>query len=230
MLVELAESVDLPPFSDSPATFITQTRAMAYLSASVHAFAQKHRAFGLLATTGTINAVSGTKAYALPTDFAALISIMTTVQGQPFKLERMDIDDIDLQPTNGTGWQSYQAGYAILGEQLIVTDPKAAYTLTLRYVPELPMFNTGGAAIADFSATTDYILAKGSIDQWVVLDSAIKCMRKQEKDPSAFVRGREEIEERLLDNLRDRNEHDASSVRETYDRGGGEYNDLWGRW
>jgi hypothetical protein len=211
----LAEAVDLPAFTAS--TYVTQTRAIEYLSDSVHAFAQKHRGFGLLATTGTINAVSGTKSYNLPDDFAALINVTTTVNSAPAKLVRVDIDEIDLQPTNNTGWAfGARPAYTILADQLVITDPKASYTLTLRYVPELPMYNSGNTAIADFSATTDYILTKGSIDQWVVLDSAVKIQRKQQIDPGPFIASKAEIEGQLVENLKDRNEHDAGQVRDAW--------------
>jgi hypothetical protein len=215
LLDRLAEAVDLPAFTAN--TYVTQTRAIEYLSDSVHAFAQKHRGFGLLATTGTINAVSGTKAYNLPDDFAALINVTTTVNSAPVKLVRVDIDEIDLQPTNNTGWAfGARPAYAILADQLVITDPKASYTLTLRYVPELPMYNTGNTPISDFGATTDYILTKGAIDQWVVLDSAIKIQRKQMIDPTPFIQARGDIEAQLVENLKDRNEHDAPVIRDSW--------------
>ena len=192
MLTSLAMEVDLPAFSDSPATFVTQTQAIELLSQSCHAFSQKHQAFGLLAKTGTISVVVGTTAYNLPDDFAALLGMESDPEG-------------------------VCGSYEFFGDQIVVSEPSSAYTLTIRYVPELPMYNTSDVAIYDFSATTDYILTKGTIDQWVVLDAAIKIYRRQDKDPSAVIAAREEIERDLIQNLIDRDALSGNYVRNDWD-------------
>lgn len=195
LLGDLAEAVDFPRgFSDSPATYVTKTRAARYLSESVHAFAQKHQAFGLLAKTANIAVVVGTTEYALPDDFCALL-------------------DLDSDPHGMHG------SYQILGEQIILSTPRRAYTLIMRYVHELPIFDSGDAATSDFDPADDdgYILCKGAIDQWVVLDSAIKITRKQDKDPSALMLEREAIEQNLIQNLIDRDAQSPSYVRNDWD-------------
>jgi hypothetical protein len=226
LLDRLAEAVDLPGgFSDSPATFVPKTRAIEYLSDSVHAFAQKHQAFGLIAkfaSFSTTTAISGanthTLEFELPDDFAALVNI-TFVDSTSLsrKLSRADIDEIDLQTVAGQDWTFTKALYTILGTRLITSKPQGVYTLSMRYVPELPMFNTANNPIPDFTTDTDYILCSGAIDQWVVLDSAIKVNRKQQIDPSPQIAARDEIEVNLLNNVSDRNIHDAAQVQNAWD-------------
>lgn len=182
MLSDLATETDSKAFSDSPATFVTQTQAIRMLSQSVHAFAQKHNAFGLLSKTATISVVvtdQATREYALPDDFVALLEIET------------DPDNVIFD-------------YEFFGDDIVVSKPHQAYTITLRYAHEMPMFNTSDVAIYDFGATTDYILSKGAIDRWVVLDSAVKVFEKQEKDPSSKIALRQDLEANLLQNLIDR--------------------------
>jgi len=224
MLADLAEVTEEVAFASN--TYITQTQAIRYLSQSVHAFSQLTLANDLLAKVDTFTTASGTQTYALPSDFAMLVNMYYQVNGQPNKIWRVDIDDIDKRSTLYCGWQSERAMYAIMGESIYTTDPKGVYTVTRRYVPELPMYNTGGTAIADFSATTDYIQCRGGIERWVVRDSAVKVLQKQRTDPSLLVTMRNDVEAALKPNVLDRDAHENPTVRNSWDgpllRGGRE--------
>jgi hypothetical protein len=215
MLTDLANVTEEPAFSTT--TYVTQTEAIRYLSQSAHAFSQLTLAQDLLSKTDTFSATSGTQTYALPSDFAMLVNMYFPVNGQPNKLYRVDIDDIDKRSTYYNGWARERAFYAIIGESIITTDPKGTFTVTRRYVPELPMYNTGNTAIADFSATTDYVLCKGGIERWLVLDSAIKVYQKQRTDPSLLIAMRNDIEAALKPNVLDRDAHENPKVRNLWD-------------
>jgi hypothetical protein len=216
MLVDLANVTEEPTFASN--TYVTQTEAIRYLSQSAHAFSQLTLAQDLLSKTDTFSAVSGTQTYALPSDFAMLVNMYFPVQGQPNKLCRADVDSIDQCSTSYGGWVQGRALYCILGENIYVTDPKAAYTVTRRYVPELPMFNTGGTAIADFGATTDYVQCKGGVERWLVLDAAIKIYQKQRTDPAILMAMRGDVEAGLKPNILDRDAHENPHVRNSWDR------------
>jgi len=224
LLTDLAEVTEEPTFDAN--TYVTQTQAIRYLSQSVHAFSQLTLAQDLLAKTDTFTVSAGTQSYALPSDFAMLVNLYYQVNGQPNKIWRVDIDEIDKRSTLYGGWQSERAMYAIMGELIYTTDPKGTYTVTRRYVPELPMYNSGNTPIADFSAITDYIQCKGGIERWVVLDAAIKIYQKQRTDPSILVAMRSDVEAALKPNVLDRDAHENPMVRNSWDgpllRGGRE--------
>lgn len=219
LLSDLAECCDDPPYSDSPATFVTKAAATRYLSQSCHAFALQHRGFGILSASTTFNTVSGTTSYAVPSDFAALEYMVYLYQGENQPMFRRVIEDIDLAPRqNASAWGVSDAIYALEGEFFVTNDPKDVFTVTVRYVPELPMRNAGGTPIPDFSADTDVLLCKSGIDQWVVWDAAIKVKRKQDQDPSMFVAARGDIEEVLKASLVDRDTLHAPTVSNAWDR------------
>lgn len=228
LLADLADACDDDPYTDAPATFVTQTRAMRYLSQSVHAFALQHLGFGILSKSFTFNTVSGTRSYALPTDFAAHKHMTYLYQGNPRPVFRREAEEVDLSPlTLGGGWGECDAIYAIEGEFIIVNDPKATFPVTMRYVPELPMLDNADVPIADFSATTDKLLCKGAIEQWVVADAAAKVMIKRQEDPSAKLAQRADIESVLKASVTERDATHAPAVVNSWDRQGTYFRGSW---
>lgn len=217
LLSDLAECCDEPAFDAT--SYVTKTAATRYLSQSCHAFALQHLGFGILSSTFAFNTVNGTRSYALPSDFAAHKYMTYLFQGENQPVYRRTLEDIDLAPlASGGGWGVSDAMYSIEGEFIVTNDPKGAFPVTMRYVPELPMRNTGGTAIADFAADTDVLLCKGAIEQWVVWDSAIKVKRKQDQDPGQFVAARNDIEQALKAAVIERDVLHAEQVSNSWDR------------
>lgn len=217
LLSDLAAECDEAPFDTT--SYVTKTQATRWLSQSVHAFSLTHRGFGILSKTTTFTTSSGTREYALPTDFAALRYLTYEYQGEPQPVLRRPLEEIELAArTNADAWGANTAIYCIEGEYFVVNDPKGTFTVTVRYVPELPMLNASDTPIADFSADTDKLLCKVAIDQWVVLDSAIKVARRNEKDPSLYIAARADIETALLEAVQERDTLHAPVVTNSWDR------------
>lgn len=219
LLADLADACDDDAYSDAPATFVTKTRATRYLSQSVHAFALQHLGFGILSKTYAFNTVSGTREYALPTDFAAHKFMTYLYQGEPAPIFRRSLEEVELAPrTSAAGWNYDGAFYSIEGEFIVVNDPKGVFAVTMRYVPELPILNAGGTAIADFAADTDVLLCKGAIEQWVVADAATKVLIKSQQDPSAKISQRNDIESVLKASVVEREANHAEAVADSWSR------------
>lgn len=228
LLADLADACDDDPYSDAPATFVTKTRATRYLSQSVHAFALQHLGFGILSKQFNFSTVSGTRSYALPTDFAAHQYMTYQYQGDPRPVFRKSSEEVDLYQQSQTGgWGEFEAIYSIEGEFLITNDPKGAFSVTMRYVPELPILNAGGTQIADFAADTDVLLCKGAIEQWVVADAAAKVLLRGQQDPSAQIARRNDIEQVLKASVTERDANHPLGVVDSWSRWG--YRG-YGRW
>jgi hypothetical protein len=221
LLGDLADACDDDAYSDSPATFITKARATRYLSQSANAFALQHLGFGILSKTFAFSTVSGTRQYALPSDFAALRHMTYLYQGEPTPIFRRDLETVELSPNlNSDGWNLTRALYSIEGEFIVTNDPKGVFQVTMRYVPELPILDNAGVAKPDFTADTDVILCKGMIDQWLVFDSAIKVLRKRQQDPSVMIGARQDVEAALKSSVTDRDASHAEQVTNSWDRQG----------
>lgn len=234
LLEDLRVAVDLKPFTTT--TYITKVMATRWLNEAAQTFSRQYASFGLYSKTATFAVVSGTKEYAFATiapDFAALQSLIYPLNGEPVRVRRAtDTEQIDMQSPTSDGWNSGVAYYLVLGENLLVTDPRGSFTVTMRYCPELPVYNTGGTAIADLSADTDYVLEKGCVADWLVQDAAMKIMRKQRIDPGPWFAAREEAAASMKPTTLDRDVHNAERVRNTWGesdyigdvrRGGGLY-------
>lgn len=218
LLEDLRVAVDLKPFTTT--TYVTKTMATRWLNEAAQTLSRTYASFGLYSKTTTFNVVSGTKEYALATiasDFACVQNMIYPLNGEPARVRRAeDIDLIDMQSSSSQGWASGYAFYLVFGENLIVTDPRGPYTVTMRYCPELPVYNAGGTAIPDFTADTDYILEKGCMADWLVQDAAMKIMRKQRIDPTPWFQAREELSAQMKQTTMDRDVHNAERVRNTW--------------
>lgn len=231
LLDDLAITADMPAFT--PETRPTDDQALRMLSQSLYDFSHVHKSFGTRFKESTIAVVSGTELYDLPTDFVSLRYLRYTDSGTRRKIRRGDIDDMDRQGNVPTGWQGGRAVYMLMGRnaaslahQIRFNDPRGAYTVTIGYVPELEVYTTGDVAKAELTQLTDKIMAEGGIDRWIVIDSAIKIWRLEQKDASDLRNMREEVEQRLQAHMIDRDVDEAEVVRNAWDRG--EVDDLWG--
>jgi hypothetical protein len=220
ILDDIRVYADVPAFSAS--TKPTKTQATRLINKALFRFSHKHKAFGTRFKTSTISVSSGTTSYSLPTDFAALRYFRFTENGERRKIEKGDADKIDMLDTYNVGWQAERAYYWLPdGTQTVYfTDPRASYTVTIGYVPELEAYNSGGTAQAELSSDTDYILDDGGVDDWVALEVAIYIVGAvEERDATFLIALQQKSEQDLIDHLTDRDVDEPERVRNTWDRG-----------
>ena len=216
---DVALYADVPAFSS--ATKPTQAQVTDMLNRSLYDLQGVLRQHEVLFKTGTISAVSGTTSYALPTDFASLRYLRFTEGGVRQKIEKGSVDDIDREDTSTVGWKAGTAKYWLPagGKTIYFTDPRASYTVTVGYVPELALFDTNDAAKAEFTTGTDYVLSDGGIDEWIALDVAIKVAGIiEERDTSTLERRQAITLERIIEHSSTRDEDESFRVRNAWDR------------
>lgn len=222
LLGDVALYADVPAFTTS--TRPTKAQATRLINESIYDFGHEHKAFGTRFNTTTIAVSSGTTTYALPGDFAALRYLRFTEGGERRKIYRGTIDDMDREGTYSRGWSDSKALYMLLGissgaPQIMFTDPKASYTVTVGYIPELTVEDSGGTSLSDLSADTDRLFEQGGICTWVALDAAIKIKEIDQEDASDLRQRRLEIEGRLKAHLEDRDVDEPMHVRNTWGSG-----------
>lgn len=222
LLGDMALYADVPAFTTS--TRPTKAQAIRLLNESIYDFGHEHKGFGTRFTTSTINVVSGTTTYALPGELAALRYLRYTDGGERRKIHRGTIDDMDRQGTYARGWSEIEPKYMLLGvaggvPQIMFTDPKASYTVTVGYVPELTCEDSIGTALPELADDTDRLFELGGICTWVAIDAAIKVKEIMEQDATDLRQRRAEIEGRLKSHLEDRDVDEPLYVRNTW--GGG---------
>jgi hypothetical protein len=238
LLEDLRTTCDEAVFTTD--TYVTKAEATRYLNKAAQSFSLRYRAFGVLVKYTSFSVSAGFVSTDLPDDFAALNWATFAWQGQQRPMFRASTEEIALAPGSDiagtisggpTGVQTWAAGrplYAVDGDTFLYTNPGDTYVVTLSYVPELPCYDgTTNLAKAELSADTDYIRVRTAIDEWMVLDSAIRIYRKQDKDPSLFIAGRQDIEEALVDSIVDRDAMHAPTVTNAWDRGRFQPRDRW---
>lgn len=101
-----------------------------------------------------------------------------------------------------TGWQyGRPVAYHLVGEGVkLIPTPTGVYTVTLWYFPA-PVKMTTGADVIDGVA---------GWEEYVVVDAAIKCLRKDDRDVSIFMAQKAALLKRIIDSacLRDMAEPD----------------------
>lgn len=208
--------------TSSASTFVTETEMNRWINQSVRRFV------GLLVRsygepywhkTDTINVVANTDSYDLPSDFYQLLYLRVDIDGCRTHIRRASIDDIDTDPDWEPDWRERPPRYRLLGSKIWFTTPRSSHTVTIAYVPTLVVYNSGGTAIADLSADTDYVDGVNGWEEWIVLDVAIKVMAKEESDPSLLVMEKQQIEADIVADAAQRDQASVAAVRNTYDGG-----------
>lgn len=192
--------------SDSELTsYINQSHSALY-DLLVTAYGNDYFASGpfQIVTDGT------NSAYALPDDFYKLLGVdLVTGPGQ----------SRTLRPFNFSERNVYgQVRYRLQGNNLLLSPkPGSSLHLNLWYIPQPPNLTD------DNTSTLTGVLAQYS--EFIVLDSAIKCLVKEESDPSALLQSKAEIMKRIQDSATPR---DAGRAYTVSDRTSGvDFFDLW---
>lgn len=141
-------------------------------------------------TTYTFSVVGGTSEYALPSDFYKLISC-SLKSGQ----EYMPLKKFSYQSRNRNDYYPYRSNrfnlryeYRISGSNIILDPvPSSNDTIELIYIPMAVNLSADGDLLKGFNGWEEYI----------IIDVAIKALRKEESDTTELERDLMRLTERL---------------------------------
>ena len=141
---------------------------------------------------------TGTNAYQLPGDFFKLVELSVDYGNRFYPASEADPQEygILLRRPNGHAWSTkyffqfnVEQGWF---ELFVFPEPRETDDLFVRYIPTAPVLSLG----------TDELKFPSNWDEWVVFDSAIQCVNKEESDPTPLMEEREKRERRLKDDIR----------------------------
>jgi len=132
--------------------------------------------------SSTIAATGLTATYSLPTNFYKLKGVDYPVNGIQAPMEKYSFMD-----RNKYIYNDVILRYRIVGSNIVFTPIPAAQTITLWYVP----------APADLAADSDTFDGINGWEDFVVVDAAIKCVIKQEQDPSPLMAEKNDLVSRI---------------------------------
>lgn len=141
-------------------------------------------------TEFVFSTASNTDTYPLPADFYKLSGVDANIAGFTYTLYSFPWAERNrFANLTAPGWIRGSRLYYRLRQDNIVFSPipDGLYTVTLHYVPE-PVQLTTGADTIDFP---------NSWHEWLVLDSAIKVLTKEESDPQVLLMEKTRVENRI---------------------------------
>tara|TARA_R100001530_G_scaffold7148_3_gene7983 strand:+ start:1823 stop:2521 length:699 start_codon:yes stop_codon:yes gene_type:complete len=124
-------------------------------------------------TTNTITLVSGTEDYALPSDFYKAKRVYYVSGGRRFAIDRFNLDDLSGAKTG----------------------PLSTGSAELWYVPEMTFMDTAGPT--DTVGEIIPPMVNGWAD-FLAISAAIKLLIREESDPSALMREKEVLKQRMI--------------------------------
>lgn len=222
LLGDVADRLDVPSFTTS--TFVSSTTVTRWLNQSIRRLGQMMiNAYGsdYFAKSGTINVVSGTTSYALPSDYYQSLYMRVTLNGDIYNIRHADLDNLAIDAAGNYGWTNtgMRPVYRVQGANIVFAPtPLASYTVTHVYVPTLFVASSGGTAQAELSSGTDVLNGWNGWEEWVVLDCCRKHAVAEEKDPTMYLLEMKEIEQEISHAAQQR-DREPRRVRETYRRG-----------
>lgn len=141
-------------------------------------------------TSSAVVTVANVRTVALPTTFLSLsgidivLSTNVTIDARP-----IDFGDRARFFNDTSGWWSFQSVYySIEGPNLVFyPTPRAVHNLTIWYIPHAPTL----------TADSDTFDGINRWEHWVVIDTAIQLLAKEESDTTALVFERERMEREI---------------------------------
>jgi hypothetical protein len=232
---DVEERADLPVSTST--TFIKQAALNRFINQSIRRFMQfVMQAYGdnhfISEELGQLVLVQPDQdMYPLPPDFISLVYVRLQLgAGQFVPLERMDMDRVMVAHQANAGWSGVRPTYRLVGENIrFYPVPKAEHLVLLGYVGTRIIKSNVGVPKQDMTVDTDTLDGINGWEEWVVLDAAIKCMKKEESDPSLLLLEQKEIEQEIVAHAQQRDQGAPARVRNTYD-GGRTTPDRWGYW
>jgi hypothetical protein len=132
-----------------------------------------------------------------------LLSVSAVINGQDTPLERWSWQDHPRLVSAGSSGPPYF--YRWIEDAVLIVPGMPAGTIATVYV--VPPY-------VDLVADGDLYDGRSGWEEWVVLDSAIKCMSKEETDPSVLIAERTRCEERIKSQMKARDFARPDTVRD----------------
>jgi hypothetical protein len=180
--------------------FVTDAEVNKYINAS---YAELYdilvsRFDDYFSTTATFTLSGGANSYALPSDFYKARGLDLQVNGSDWATVRA----FNFQERNARGRATSRLAYGfrnvtyrVMGSNLkFLPEDNAAGTYRFWYIPRFTPLASDSSQMGD---VLDF-------EEYVVVDAAIKCLIKEESDPSALMAIKEQLKQRILSMAADR--------------------------
>lgn len=188
-------------------TFISDAELTSFINSSVKELYDRLLDAGefYYMSTATINIVANTAAYDLPTDFYKMLGVDLVVDAQgngvtlkPFQFEQRNA--YLFTPTWNVVGLSYLR-YMIQANKIkFVPVPNGSTTVKIYYAP----------AFTNLSANSDTFDGINGWEEYVVIETAIKMLIKEESDPQALMLQKQEITQRI-DSMKHNRDYGSAS-------------------
>lgn len=145
--------------------------------------------------------VQGTNEYTLPSMFYKILGVDYYVNNKPVPMSRFMFRERHLY--NYLDARPEIVRYATWGQELIFKPqaPQIA-SVTVWYVPRITLL------VND----SDLLDGVNGWEEYLILDAAIKCMVKEESDPSALLTQLAAVKDRIMTMSKDRNQGDPQTT------------------
>lgn len=192
-------------------TFVTDAEVTEYINQSIAEFQDlilDHEGAEFFMTSTTVTTAAGTASYSLPAAFYECHKVLVDLGGtQNYTLMPYDLDEHG-EAKAGTSWGWFQGGpfprYRIVGSNIYFSPiPTGVFTVTVWYTPAATRLSAGG----------DTLDGVNGWEEWVVIDSAIKCLEKEESDVTFLFNQREKLEQRIARHASRRDKGGPTKIR-----------------
>jgi hypothetical protein len=138
-------------------------------------------------SSSSLTTVSGTGTYALPSDFYKLMGVDITYNGRTYGLDEFSFRERHRYEPGDVNLPDLPK-YRLEGTNLrLRPTPTGVYSGTVWYTPTRTQLVSGSDTLTGVSGWEEY----------VVVDAAIKCLLKEESDPSALMAKKAELKQRI---------------------------------
>lgn len=192
--------------------FVSDTELTTYINASIAELhdllvASWDSDYNLLSYT--LSTVSGTDAYALPSDFYKLRGVDVRLGAndwhsiRPFNFnERNSNNEITSYSISGDYFR-----YRIAGSNLLLSPaPTGIYSVKLWYTPLATKLILDADTLNDINQFSEY----------VIVDAAIKCLNKEESDVSVLMAQKAGLQKRIEEMAQNRDAGQPESISDIY--------------
>lgn len=193
-------------------TFVTDAELTTYINSSI---AELHdllvAAYGsdYFLSESTFSTVDGTANYSLPATFYKLVGIDCQINNsdwvslRPFNFnERNRNQDLTFGTAGGPNLR-----YRVMGANVKLSPtPGGVYSMKVWFVPKATALSADADTFDDLNQFSEY----------VIVDSAIKCMQKEESDVSVLMAQKAELKRRIEVMAENRDAGNSESVSDIY--------------
>lgn len=139
----------------------------------------------------TFTLANGIGAFALPSDFYKLRGLDYSNSGNDWcTLNNTNFINRNRRNVDRLNYSIRGLNYRVMNNVIKFFPPDQSNgTYRLWYVPRVPTL------VADADSTSGYTM---DYDEYIVVDSAIKCLVKEESDPSVLMAGKEQLKQRII--------------------------------